>query len=481
MDHSDTLSLTPPPPAYSEQEFNQKISLASQLSLAVHENQRHHEHEGEAWEAWDEATFQAAAGKLSLQDSDIAQSTGESSAQSSKDGVNASIKPLRIHKKNLSGTSSVPSGKQKPSWLSEAEENSPGASESSALATPTAPAYTPNTPSNPTSPQSAVSPIRLPNPYASLEWGTATPAPVLPDPYAGQPEEDQPDESPNAPPTLADDTLPPPPFTSNSEDRLFNPYGDPGTPAAPTSMPTSATQSNPDVSFNDNVMGADQLRILDPNPSAIEFPMPTKSRYSVSASAPQSTENLPGHASHVPSRLQPANRYRNSMIPPSQNTAVPQINVDLSMAYGKRPAVMLSNGPQSQQQAFNPAAFYNSAVSAHLGSYSKQPISSIEPRRQSHQPLTSTALYTFQQTNQNNPSRYNRLPPSSIAPRNPHNLTLQDPLIRSPTPTYPTSITNNPMPQMLAAASEDYCGHQRPAPQLMAKGRATWTDTYPYR
>lgn len=46
-----------PPPAYTEEEFDQKISLALDASLSVND-------EPEEWEEWDEAKFQAAAHRL---------------------------------------------------------------------------------------------------------------------------------------------------------------------------------------------------------------------------------------------------------------------------------------------------------------------------------------------------------------------------------------------------------------------------------
>ncbi|KAK7049500.1 hypothetical protein VNI00_005531 [Paramarasmius palmivorus] len=52
MNHNDAFPDSPPPPAYSEQEFDQKLSTALQQSLTISDDQE--------WEEWDEAKFEAA-------------------------------------------------------------------------------------------------------------------------------------------------------------------------------------------------------------------------------------------------------------------------------------------------------------------------------------------------------------------------------------------------------------------------------------
>lgn len=371
MSHFEDLHLSPPPPAYSEQEFDQKISLATQLSLATPESQP--EHEEDAWEVWDDSAFEAAAAKLkdlSLQGLDGAQASGETSGQSSSGGVNAGVQPLRIHKKHLSsGGSSVPSGKQKPSWLAETEVIQSGPSGSNASTAPAAPIYTPSTPSDSTSHTSGLSPTTLPNPYASREWGAASPVPTLPNPRVNQ--EDQLDGSSSAPPISADGSLPPPPFSSNGEDQPFNPYElltpqpapEPASPdfqssTTPTSMPVP-TQSNPATSFN-NLTAVDQLHLPIPNAendvSTYSSPSDTRNSMPANTQVRYSQYNLPNQFSPVPSQSRTANVYRNSMMS-LQSTAIPQVNVDLSTAYGKRPTATIFNETQSPQ-VFDPAAFY---------------------------------------------------------------------------------------------------------------------------
>jgi len=56
------------------------------------------------------------------------------------------------------------------------------------------------------------------------------------------------------------------------------------------------------------------------------------------------------------------------------------------------------------------------------------------------------------------PDRYgppHAAPIQGVCNPRPSNSTLQNPFIRSPTPTYPAGHNTNPMPQILAAADEE--------------------------
>jgi hypothetical protein len=135
MDQGD---LTSPPPAYSEQEFDQKISTVVHVSLSAPQPPLEPLDGEEQWEEWDDAAFQAAAQAVSSWGS---QPTGSQSSQGSGAGSSArsqvshpalesegdnnaqspdlpAIEPLRIHKKARSPTS--PS-KPRPSWFAETE------------------------------------------------------------------------------------------------------------------------------------------------------------------------------------------------------------------------------------------------------------------------------------------------------------------------------------------------------------------------
>jgi hypothetical protein len=106
-----------PPPAYSEQEFDQKISIALDASLTTPTQTA----EEEAWEEWNEAAFEAASRAVSGESGSSGpthvwsnQSAGGSASQRAetyppeKGGLGvilptpASIEPLRIHKRSAS-------------------------------------------------------------------------------------------------------------------------------------------------------------------------------------------------------------------------------------------------------------------------------------------------------------------------------------------------------------------------------------------
>ncbi|KAF9455909.1 hypothetical protein BDZ94DRAFT_501511 [Collybia nuda] len=102
-----------PPPAYSEQEFDRKISTVLEASLAASQPPITQPDE-EVWEQWDEVTFETAArATLSTSPSWSNQAREGSLSQHVNIGARsimpAHIEPLRIHKKSAAvGKSSLP-------------------------------------------------------------------------------------------------------------------------------------------------------------------------------------------------------------------------------------------------------------------------------------------------------------------------------------------------------------------------------------
>ena len=114
-----------PPPAYSEQEFNQKTSHALEISSRADPPEPSQQ---ELWEEWDDAAFEAAA--RARQALDNQSSSRESTAHSQSFGGGSSThlfldntQPLRIQKHKKPGRKSEP--KPPPTWLAEAEYGTP--------------------------------------------------------------------------------------------------------------------------------------------------------------------------------------------------------------------------------------------------------------------------------------------------------------------------------------------------------------------
>lgn len=126
--------LPPPPPAYSEMEFDRKVSTALEVSLSTPQPTAHGQ--AEEWEQWDEAAFQAASQRASgKRDSEYSSGSGQVHGSSSRawphrppegeaHGARSdnAVKPLQIHKKTPSSSSSngMHSTKERPSWYAEA-------------------------------------------------------------------------------------------------------------------------------------------------------------------------------------------------------------------------------------------------------------------------------------------------------------------------------------------------------------------------
>lgn len=131
----DQAGLNHPPPAYSEQEFDQKISIALLASLSAAQPPRGGELE-EQWEEWDDPAFHAAAQAISSWDSQVptgilssqgfgASASSQVSHPPTKAGDDAqspdlppTVEPLRIHKKRRASSGQ---SKTRPSWFADAE------------------------------------------------------------------------------------------------------------------------------------------------------------------------------------------------------------------------------------------------------------------------------------------------------------------------------------------------------------------------
>lgn len=374
MEHSDDFDQVLPPPAYSEQEFDQKISLATQLSLAVHQDTHRNRDQPveDSWEAWDETKFQMAASQMRNLSLQVPDSTaGISSVRPPEGGATADIQPLRIHKKNPSGGRSVaPSGKQRPSWLADAEGSSCEGPSSSVMVPSIAPTYTPS-PYPDSAPSSALSPTGLPNPFTNREWGTGSPVPTLPDPYDEENHHPDPKEAAEAPPALIDHALRPPPFSSDSENHSSN-FGErPNTQPATAHSVAEFWQTRPTARLPVHVSNHDtNISIMTTDQPAGRNLFPHHSQLGGSARSAPASPMYPIPDTHpiveprlgLPSQLIPGatrsrstNSYQNSMLPP-QNVPGARINVELSTVYGKCPAVTTSIETRPQQ--INAAAFY---------------------------------------------------------------------------------------------------------------------------
>ena len=300
-----------PPPAYSEQEFDQKISLVTQLSLDQHQN--HAERDDER-ETWDEVVFENAAmgmQRLSLQGLSGAQETLRTSAlvdQHSTIKPIAETRPLQVHLENsLDSSSLAPSSKPRPGWLVEANLDASGASSSRTLSPLAAPAYT-SAPS-----PSATSPLT--SPYSS---------PIAPIPSLSGPSPTQGLLSANlgvaAPLT---DESPPPPFSPQRQ----LPY--PSSPAHSASFDANINLEHKSPTAQ-QLHVQPQQRLSRLQSSAVLHPEPSLSLYS----EPSSRSRRPSN----PNCLQGYNSNQTASFTP-QTMQAPRINVDLSMVYGKCPSV----------------------------------------------------------------------------------------------------------------------------------------------
>ncbi|KAL0949537.1 hypothetical protein HGRIS_009586 [Hohenbuehelia grisea] len=111
--------LPPPPPAYSEQEFDRKISAALEVSLTISQPAPAASLEDEEWEEWDEVKFNAAV-RASQAATHGSGSTDAYSPEPSQAGESRNVAPLKIHKKSNSNGQNEALQKPRPSWYDEA-------------------------------------------------------------------------------------------------------------------------------------------------------------------------------------------------------------------------------------------------------------------------------------------------------------------------------------------------------------------------
>ncbi|TFK43505.1 hypothetical protein BDQ12DRAFT_718721 [Crucibulum laeve] len=110
-----------PPPAYSEQDFDQKVATATELSLLVSQPQGRTDIAEEEWEQWDEAIADAAAHHQGSASAGTPHgfrtnhTVGDYSTRQQMHKISPSVQPLYIHKKSKSEEASE-TAKAHPSW-----------------------------------------------------------------------------------------------------------------------------------------------------------------------------------------------------------------------------------------------------------------------------------------------------------------------------------------------------------------------------
>lgn len=127
LQHLDHAYSAPPPPAYTEQEFDHKVSTAIEVS-----QQTSWEDE---WEPYDPQAFEAAAAAYQSK----AQAASGSSAMPPVSGTHmaaqssSQVQPLRIHKKNVPSTDSKADLKKQDYAATKSSDHSPYHAGSSSL------------------------------------------------------------------------------------------------------------------------------------------------------------------------------------------------------------------------------------------------------------------------------------------------------------------------------------------------------------
>ncbi|KAF8351433.1 hypothetical protein F5887DRAFT_937446 [Amanita rubescens] len=123
MSDLDLHDLPPPPPAYSEEDFDKKVSTAVELSLNT--PQPHHD---EAWETWDDEAFKAAASQAlasskpySPIEKILPRTQGGSSHLNPTALPYQPIRPLKINKRTVDPNPSKPP----PNWFENQESINP--------------------------------------------------------------------------------------------------------------------------------------------------------------------------------------------------------------------------------------------------------------------------------------------------------------------------------------------------------------------
>ncbi|KAF5333704.1 hypothetical protein D9611_002491 [Ephemerocybe angulata] len=340
-----------PPPAYDDQEFDQKVTRATQISLeAPPTHTQNSEISEERWAEIEEAAFQAAIA-ASLAESSGSGSAGQSSSHiepgppspSANRAPLSTTRPLRIEKKGKVSVD-LKQGKDRPSWLPEAD--------------------------GPSSRYEASGSGLESNPFDGDD--------IAPPPFA--------DIAPHGSSHFAPESVP-------------QPYQE------PVSGQTSATTS-PALSDTSLLPNLDALSI-SASLSGHEWSRPhtpaQRSEHSGGQGLMPNTEHTYNHyrQSLPPSPSQTMGQHYEERRPHSATSptfaaaaqatmysrpspAVPMVNFNPSVAYGKTamryapaPAVVIQQEPQ--EEVYRANAFYNASVSAHL-----------TPQRKNNQRTTSS-------------------------------------------------------------------------------------------
>ncbi|TFK23284.1 hypothetical protein FA15DRAFT_757394 [Coprinopsis marcescibilis] len=326
----------PPPPAYSEQEFDQKVSRAVELSTDIRDPIFE-----DVWEEYDPAAFEAAAATYETQNkqqsagSNAQQSAGSSSGSSGSSSTQRQTQPLRIHKKTKSDPDyDVKSKKDEPKWLAAANEQTGGSSSSHSASSKSYNAY---------------------------------------------------DGDDIAPPPFADEA----PAQHQVYQRQTEYSSGMLTPAAAAHSSANVSRSSsPSVAHLSN---PPQAQVQPQTYSSTQFSLQQPSyRQSMPISPSTPTNFRHGHRPY--SELSPSTtqftgypKYGHQSKPVT--SAAPVLQFNPSVAYGKSPvrhrtpAIQQESAPQP---VFSAAAFYNSAVSAHLQSTPTRPTHSSSFQTPNH-------------------------------------------------------------------------------------------------
>ncbi|KAF8076415.1 hypothetical protein FPV67DRAFT_1471597 [Lyophyllum atratum] len=359
-----------PPPPYTEQEFDQKISQA--LAFSAQQPEAPAE-EGE-WEEWSDAAFSAAEVQTKSPNANQSSQGAGSSTQPHEGYGNQAaplqvppkVGPLRIHKRGKSGGAAAPS-KPRPSWMDEAEHDvSHGMSGSSS---------------------SGHRPTQSQPPPHLHPWNAAQT-------HHGIPPDDEDEDRSIPPPPFATmgppmdghsrleyhpESTPPSPLTSPVPDHhlplhpdhpLLHPGNSRQHPLRPHSLPQPHIDSYPEQHNN----GYSSEYPHSPWPPRQSLPIPPRStdyrleQRPTSTLGPRQVQGPPRmdfnpstSPPHPPDHLRPRTV---SMFPPSSVQNASRVDFTPSAAYNKPGGLPFAPYPPSQ--AFNAGAFYNSAVSAQL-------------------------------------------------------------------------------------------------------------------
>ncbi|RXW24725.1 hypothetical protein EST38_g1168 [Candolleomyces aberdarensis] len=353
----------PAPPAYTEQEFDRKVSRAEEISLRPPTPQpppaSGSDLTEEQWAEIEEAAFQAAiAASLAEAPASGSEAPREGAANNpgppspSRRRSPTGVRPLRIEKKNK-GSVDLKDPKEQPKWLAEAQASSSSHFQAG-----------PST-------QNAAT-----NPFDGYE--------AAPPPFA----ETAPSYSHRE---VAVVGFEPPGHTHSSE--TLSP------PLSPlpdlNALSISASVSEQEHSTRRNALPQPTTHHMEryPEPSPERFgsqsfdpyysqPQPTHPTLSVPTGAYQSEQRVRNEV-RPPSSPSPSNfnSYWSTPSTPSKpSMGAPLVQFNPSVAYGRSPFRRMQKTPppvpaieEPRQEVYRAGAFYNSAVSAHLPSTPQRP------------------------------------------------------------------------------------------------------------